>query len=82
MSGNIIPLVVFLIVLCIFAVLAACNSNPAPPGDTPIEQRQNYAIKTIDGCEYIEVDMGVLDGRVYSLTHKGDCKNPIHQHGH
>ena len=80
MSGNTIPLVVFLVVICVFVVIAACN--PTPPGDTPIEQRQNYAIKTIDGCEYIEIDLGYLHNRIYALTHKGDCKNPIHQHGH
>ncbi len=33
-----------------------------------------YKVKVIDGCEYIEYDNGVLDQRVYSLTHKGNCK--------
>ena len=33
-------------------------------------------IHTIDSCEYIECDYGMLDQRVYSLTHKGNCKNP------
>jgi len=37
-----------------------------------------YTIRTIDGCEYIEVERGVGDTRTYSLTHKGNCRNPIH----
>lgn len=37
----------------------------------------------IDGCEYIESDTAILNkdrgpSRVYSLTHKGNCKNPAH----
>ena len=39
----------------------------------------NYNIKVIDGCEYIEYDDGLLDRRVYSLTHKGDCTNKKHE---
>ena len=35
----------------------------------------DYSIKVIDGCEYIEFDMGVGNTRVYTLTHKGNCKN-------
>lgn len=38
----------------------------------------NYRIVQIDGCEYIEVEDGTLQTRVYSLTHKGNCKNSIH----
>ncbi len=29
----------------------------------------------IDGCEYLEYRAGVSESRVYSLTHKGNCKN-------
>ena len=55
-------------------VLTTCDDTPK--GATA--QRENYTIKTIDGCEYIEFDSGILDQRVYSLTHKGNCKNPVH----
>lgn len=46
---------------------------------SPIEQSvdgtdENYVIKVIDSCEYIEYDHGIFDQRVYSLTHKGNCK--------
>jgi len=39
---------------------------------------ENYKIKRIDGCEYIEFDYGYSNYRVYSLTHKGNCSNKIH----
>lgn len=44
-----------------------------------VEKKQSYNVIEIDGCEYIEVDSGILDNRIYSLTHKGNCKNPIHK---
>lgn len=40
---------------------------------------KGYTVKTIEGCEYIEVyfAIGSTNG-YYSLTHKGNCKNPAH----
>ena len=35
---------------------------------------RNYRVYTLEGCEYIVVDVG--NGRWGS--HKGTCKNPIH----
>lgn len=37
-------------------------------------------IKVIDGCEYIETTTATSNGPIVSLTHKGNCKNPIHSH--
>ena len=37
--------------------------------------KEQYQIITIDSCEYIEKDS--YNGIV--LTHKGNCKNPIHK---
>jgi hypothetical protein len=34
---------------------------------------------TIKECEYIYVDENPGNFRLYSITHKGNCKNPIHQ---
>lgn len=34
---------------------------------------------TIDGCEYIKTTSNTGKGPVVSLTHKGNCSNPIHQ---
>jgi hypothetical protein len=36
------------------------------------------SIKTIDGCDYIETVSYTGEGPVSSLTHKGNCRNPIH----
>lgn len=34
--------------------------------------------KVIDGCQYIETVSYTGNGPVTSLTHKGNCNNPIH----
>jgi hypothetical protein len=36
-------------------------------------------IKEIDGCQYIETTSYSDGSPVVSLTHKGDCDNPIHK---
>lgn len=64
--------------LLIILIACICFSCESPKGEGVV-QRDNFTIKTIDGCEYIEVDYGILDNRVYSLTHKGNCSNPIHR---
>jgi len=39
-----------------------------------------YQIVEIEGCEYIlGHDNGFYNGGFF-MTHKGNCKNPIHQH--
>lgn len=38
-------------------------------------------IEIIDGCEYIVTRTSTGDGISESLTHKGNCKNPIHSIG-
>lgn len=50
----------------------------APRGEKSVDTGKGYTIKTIEECEYIEYDYGILNQRVYSLTHKGNCKNPKH----
>jgi hypothetical protein len=35
--------------------------------------------KVIDGCQYIETVSYTGNGPVTSLTHKGNCNNPIHR---
>lgn len=54
--------------------LTSCKPD-SPQGEGSIKTDDNYTIKTIDGCEYIEFDEGMAQYRVYSLTHKGNCKN-------
>lgn len=58
------------------AGMTACSPITA---DKSEDTKSGYKIKTIDGCQYIEVDDGILDQRIYSLTHKGNCINPIHR---
>lgn len=58
--------------------ITGCNMNPQFSSKDSEQKIGDYTIKTIDGCEYIEYDVGIVDQRVYSLTHKGNCKNPIH----
>ena len=36
-------------------------------------------IEIIDGCEYIVTTASTGNGISESLTHKGNCRNPIHQ---
>lgn len=68
-----------LIIVVIFALTLALACNPAPTGEKTTDSGKGYSVKVIDGCEYIEVSfaLGVQSG-YYSLTHKGNCKNPIH----
>jgi hypothetical protein len=42
---------------------------------TSMYQDQNYKVYTLEGCEYIKVGFG----RDAWGSHKGNCKNPIHQ---
>jgi PBP1b-binding outer membrane lipoprotein LpoB len=72
----------FLIVLLIallFVMLTSCI-NPKAPGTTT-KEHGDFTIKTIDECEYLEYENGFFDSKVYSLTHKGNCKNKIHKYG-
>ena len=57
----------FAYVLLVAVIFCGCNPQPENgSGD--------YVTKVIDSCEYIEYDYGIFDQRVYSLTHKGNCK--------
>ena len=53
--------------------MASCSVE----GGTETGSIGDYSIKVIDGCEYIELDEGGGNTRVYSLTHKGNCINHI-----
>lgn len=70
-------LIAFAYVLLAVVFLVGCES---PKGENTINTGKDYNIKTIDSCEYIEVDYGFVDNRVYSLTHKGNCKFCLARH--
>ena len=67
----------YIITVCIIGIffcallISSCNS---PVSQHVTHTDDNYTIKVIDSCEYIECDYGIFDQRVYSLTHKGNCK--------
>lgn len=58
-------------VLLLAVSFVGCTS---PKGESSVDTGKDYSIKVIDSCEYIECDYGIFDQRVYSLTHKGNCK--------
>lgn len=53
-----------------------------------VQEKQNQAqestshlqVVRYDGCQYLIYDDGVNDDRAYSITHKGNCDNPIHKY--
>lgn len=63
--------IAFLLVSIMFA---SCSLNPQPSGLTTTSKLGDYTIKIIDDCEYIEFVAGIGETRVYSITHKGNCK--------
>ena len=56
--------------IIIVLALSSCNNK----GKQPIQSTElsSYKTYTLEGCEYIVVGNGNLG------THKGNCKNPIH----
>ena len=64
------------IILIMCLIVIGC---PLPNDENIKNTNLNYTIKIVDGCEYIEYAKDFGTGlAVYSLTHKGNCKNPIH----
>ena len=65
---------IFLLMVALFTtVFYSCKEKGSIKPDG-MRGAKNYTVKVIDGCEYIECDYGVMDQRVYSLTHKGNCE--------
>lgn len=61
-----------LIILLTIIIVNSCS--PQPENSSVEKPNGDYIIKVIDGCEYIEYDAGMLNSRVYGITHKGNCK--------
>ncbi len=62
----------WIIAVPLAALLYACVDRPKGDSEKTVS---NYVVKIIDGCEYLEFEDGLFEYRVYSLTHKGNCKN-------
>lgn len=64
--------------LLIFIGLLALLSCGKERSKHRVDALDRYTIVVVDGCEYLEVQGGYADNRYYSLTHKGNCNNPVH----
>lgn len=60
--------------LLLTMLYVACHPHPESSASEPIERDGAFTIETIDSCQYIVYDYGIADQRVYSITHKGNCK--------
>lgn len=63
-----------LIAFIILISISFCNCTKRGAENVPNGQIGNYNTIEIDSCEYLEYDFWILDQRVYSFTHKGNCK--------
>jgi len=65
-----------LLILSVLAMaMSGCDNTNKPiknNGDTMEQGFTGYRLEFIEGCEYLSYDR--------SLTHKGNCKNPIHSY--
>ena len=60
-------------VLCIILTPGCVDENHG-------REPRPFTVITIDGCEYIQYSWPGYFSMEYSITHKGDCKNPIHNY--
>ena len=70
-----------ILLLTTLLMFAACypieNSGvPREPVKNPNATYEGYSTLILDGCEYWEI--GLDNSYSYAFTHKGNCKNPIH----
>lgn len=83
---KLIEVVIISRLILLFATLfTSCDDgkrgSKAPEGkrmeldNTSQYYDQNYKVYTLEGCEYIVVGFG----QTRWGSHKGNCKNPIHQ---
>jgi hypothetical protein len=87
-----IAILIIILSMILMVVLSGCNfdmkKKPEPNTvSQPVEIKQlgtstenydrYYQIYTLEGCEYIVVSPG--NSHFTWGTHKGNCKNPIHE---
>lgn len=52
-------------------------TKPSAGSTVPLDE--HYTVVVIEGCEYIQIhSMRGFQSGYYAITHKGNCKNPIH----
>jgi hypothetical protein len=66
------------LITLIACCLVACETKVKSQKE--IRTENGYNVVTIDSCEYIEIKNGKgwANNYSYTLTHKGTCKNKIH----
>jgi hypothetical protein len=65
---------VLFIIVCGVSIVS-CSPKQPIEGSSKTGQIGDYSVVIIDGCEYLEYRIGSGESSVYSLTHKGNCKN-------
>lgn len=69
------------IVLLLLLFTFSCKSDSKELKSPEIENNlDKFNVIIIEDCEYLEYDKGALEYATYGLTHKGNCKNPIHEY--
>ena len=65
------------LLICLILFLVSCTKQSKESK----KYKDNFTIRVIDGCEYLEYEHGTTasNAYTYSITHKGDCKNQIHK---
>jgi len=71
------------LLICGLSVSVSCSNGSAPTReqDQAIAQKSldaSMIILRYDGCQYLYYENGRVDNRVVTITHKGNCDNPIH----
>ena len=82
-----IPLIIIILAALVIFMVTSCKpENYKDPHQNTSASRyeldstskyydQHYRVYTLEGCEYIKVDVGNTTWG----SHKGNCKNPIHK---
>lgn len=74
LNSPILRVIILAVILLFFLIVFLSCGKPKSPTGEPTTTYGDYTLKVIDGCQYIEYDYGYGQTRVYSLTHKGNCK--------
>lgn len=67
------------LIFLLLPILMGCQSSEQTKAEERLDTTfTGYKIINIEGCEYIYKRYDVFSG-IPVLTHKGNCKNPIHK---
>lgn len=81
---SMFAVIIWFAVITTIAILTGCESRNSEAKPNPHRMEldstsryfdQNYRVYTLDGCEYVVAGVGNSKWG----SHKGNCKNPIHQ---